>query len=108
MHRHVITHRKNFSSAVEDREGVVETFLDVGRESRTAQRRSHYVGDRVKQVLEDFQASGIECHRRGSKIMFPYESTRPVQRGGITVVALYSLTMAGPAIRCPACSLVRS
>ncbi len=108
MHRHVIAHRKNFSTSVEHGAGVVATFLDVGRESRTAQRRSHFLGDRVKQVLKDFQASGIERHRRGSKIMFPYGSTRPVQRGGITVVALYSVAMAGPAIRCPACSLVRS
>src|SRR5258708_24742779 len=108
MHRHVITHRKNFSSAVEDRAGVVATFLDVGRESRTAQRRSHFLGDRVKQVLKDFQASGIECHRRGSKIMFPYESTRPVQRVGITMVALYSGTVAPPPIRFPPSRLVRS
>src|SRR5258706_6627767 len=108
MHRHVIAHRKTFCSSVEHGTGIVAAFLDVGRERRAAQRRSHFLGDRVKQVLKDLQASGIERHRRGSKIMFPYGSTRPVQRGGITVVALYSVTTAGPEIRFPSCSLARS
>ena len=68
---HVIAHGEDLPSAVEHRAGIVATLLDIGRERRPAQSCAHFFRYRVKEILEDFQASWIDLHRRGSKMRFP-------------------------------------
>ncbi len=69
--RHVIAHGEDLSTAVKHRAGIVAPLLDIGRERGPAQRRAHFFRHRVKEILEDFQARGIDLHWRGSKMMFP-------------------------------------
>ena len=44
---------------VEDGAGVVPPLLDVRREAGAAQRRSHFLGDRGEEALEDFERHGV-------------------------------------------------
>ena len=51
--------RREAPRGVEDGAGVVPALLDVRREGGAAQRRSHLLGDRGEQTLEDFERDGI-------------------------------------------------
>src|SRR6516225_8937057 len=62
MYGHVIAHGERFAGTVEHRARVVATLLDVGREGGTPQSSSHFLGDGVKQMLEDFHFDGITWH----------------------------------------------
>src|SRR5260370_19092962 len=55
VHRHVVTHGHHLALTVKDSAGVIAPFFDVGRKSRTPQRRAHLLGDGMKQALENFQ-----------------------------------------------------
>ncbi len=102
MDGHVVAHGKDISRGVENGAGIVAALLDVGRKRGTAERGAHFFRDRVEEIFENFEAYGIHSHRRGSRMRFPFRSTRADQPGGISDVALYSVTMAGPTMRFPA------
>src|SRR5690348_4344441 len=108
MHRHMVAHGENFSCATEDRAGIIATFFDVRRKSRAPQNSAHLFGDGMENVLKYLQAYRIEFHRAGSNSRFPYASTRAIQPGNSTIVALYSVTIAGPRWRFPARRRARS
>jgi hypothetical protein len=55
MDRHVIAHRNHFTGSVKDGARVVATFLDIRREGSSPQGRSHFFGDGVIQILENFE-----------------------------------------------------
>ena len=44
---------------IEDSAGIVAALFDIGRERSAAQGRAHLFGDRVVEVLEDFEFDGI-------------------------------------------------
>src|SRR5579872_3953895 len=102
MHGHVIAHRQNVSRGVEYGARIVTPLLDVRGERGTPQRRAHFFRHGMKEVLENLETRRVNLHRRGSRIRFPLRSTRPDHSGGMTVVALYSVTIAGPGMRFPA------
>src|SRR5216683_4717990 len=108
MDRHVVAHGEDFTRGIKYCAGVVASLLDVGRERGTPERRSHFFRDRVEEIFKNFQTDGVHLHRCGSRIRFPFRSTRPDHSGGISVVALYSVTMAGPGMRFPEHSFERS
>ena len=108
MNRHVIAHGEDIARGVKYGAGVVAPLFDVGREGGTAECGAHFFRDRMEEIFEDLEAYGVHSHRRGSRMRFPVRSTRPDQSGGISEVALYSVTMAGPGMRFPARSSERS
>ena len=59
MNRHVIAHGDDLAARVEDGAGVVAPLLNIGRERSAAQRRAHFFGDGVVEVLEYFEFDGI-------------------------------------------------
>src|SRR5579862_3415063 len=107
MDGHVVAHGEDLAGGVKHGAGVVAPLLDVGRKRGTAQCRSHLFRDRMEEVLENFEANRVDLHRRGSRMMFPFRSMRPDHSGGMSVVALYSVTIAGPGMRFPARSFER-
>jgi hypothetical protein len=62
MDWHMVAHRDHLARPVEHRTRVVATLLNVRRKRRSAQRRAHFLGNGVIQVLEDFQFDGIAPH----------------------------------------------
>src|SRR5690348_718538 len=62
MHRHVVAHGDDLALAIKNGAGIVATFLDVGRERRTPERRAHLLSDGMVEVLEDFQFHRIAAH----------------------------------------------
>ena len=65
MYRHVIAHGNYFAVFVEYSAGVIAAFLDVGRKRSAAQRSTHFFGDGVIKVLENFELDRI-AHRARS------------------------------------------
>jgi hypothetical protein len=59
VHSHVIAHGDDLARGIEDSAGVVAALFDVGRERSTAQGGSHFFGDGVVEVLEDFEFDRI-------------------------------------------------
>ena len=59
VHGHVIAHGDDLARGIEDGAGVIAAFFDIGREGSAAQRGPHFFGDRVVEVLEDFEFDGI-------------------------------------------------
>ena len=59
MHRHVVAHSDDLAACVEHRAGIIAPLFDVGRERGAAQRRAHFFGDGMKQILENFDLDGI-------------------------------------------------
>src|ERR1700752_742907 len=108
MNGHVVAHGQDIAARIKYGAGVVAPLLDVGREGGTPERGAHFFRDGMEEIFENFQAYGLDPHRRGSRIRFPMRSTRPYQAGGISEVGLYSVTMAGPEMRFPARSSERS
>src|SRR5262249_37668894 len=64
MNRHVVAHGDHFAAAVEYRTGIIATLLDVGRERGSAQRRPHFLGYGVIEILEDLEFDGVAPHAR--------------------------------------------
>ena len=62
MHGHVIAHRDDVSFAIKNCARIIAPLLDVGRKSRAAERRTHLLGDRVKDAFENFEFDGIARH----------------------------------------------
>jgi len=82
MHRHVVAHGDHFATGVKDSAGVVAPFFDVGRERRPAQGCAHLLGNRVIEVLEDFQFDGIASHGNAQRLKMTAKSVRqPSARG---------------------------
>ena len=59
MHGHVVALGNHVAVMVEDRARVIAPFFDVRRKRRPPQRRAHLLGDRVIDVLENFQLNRI-------------------------------------------------
>ena len=55
MHRNVRRVDNKLAVAIEQRAGVVETFLDVGRDRGALQQLPHLLDDRAEPVREQFQ-----------------------------------------------------
>jgi hypothetical protein len=63
MDRHVIALRNRFAVPIVNSARVIEPFLDVGRKTRPAQSGSHLLGNREKQVFENFKLDGMDAGR---------------------------------------------
>ena len=59
VHRHVISHGDDLAFGIEDGAGVVAALFDIRRERSAAQCSSHFFGDGVVEVFEDFEFDGI-------------------------------------------------
>jgi hypothetical protein len=81
MHRHMWRIGDQPAVRVEDRAGIVESFLDVHRLRRTPQHFAHLTGSVHEQTIKDFnlrriihwlrQRHGLRCHRqRGRRRCF--------------------------------------
>ncbi len=66
MHRHVVAHGDHMAVGVKHSAGVIPALFYVGRECRAAQGRAHFFGDRMKNVLEDFQFDRVTPRHRFS------------------------------------------
>src|SRR5579863_7865283 len=62
MHRHVVAHGDDFPFAIEHRARVIAPLFNVWRKCRPSQRRAHLLGNRVKEIFEDFQFNRITAH----------------------------------------------
>src|SRR5262250_930763 len=85
MHRHVVAHGNDLASCIEHGARVVTALFDVGRKRGPAQRRPHFLGDRVKNILEDFQLNRVAHNRSGwrlssSSLMGLPSSTRDARK----------------------------
>src|SRR5580698_9396612 len=97
MHWHVLPHGDDFTGALKQRARIIAPLLDVGGKRSTPQRRAHFLGDGVEQVLEDFQFDRITPHEAqctGSS------SAEPVAGGSLLVVCRRSLAVGRSQPRC--------
>ena len=62
MHRDVRSLRDHARFGVEDGAAEIQPLADIGAEAGAPQRHAHFFRDRRKQVLEDFQADGVNRH----------------------------------------------
>ncbi len=63
MHRHVVSHGNDLTTAVENRARVIAALFDVGREGGSLERGSHLFGDGVIEILEDLEFDRIAAHK---------------------------------------------
>ena len=66
VHWHVRRLGHHISLWVEHGAREVAPLLDVGRVGRALQRHTHFLGHRLKHILEDFQADRINGHESTS------------------------------------------
>ena len=86
MHRNVRRVDNKLAVAIEQRAGVVETFLDVGRDRGALQQLPHLLDDRAEPIREQFQldewrvgaVTAFGCLGRASQ----FESTLGAKRAG--------------------------
>src|SRR5271155_1129377 len=103
MHRHVIALRNHLPHAIENRARIISPLLDIRRVCGTPQRRTHLFCNRMRRALKDRYIDRADrSHAVTSMIKLPYASTNTESRGGTTVVALYSVMIAGPVKQSPA------
>ena len=81
MHRHVVAHGDDLGVGVEDRAGIIAPLFYVGRERGAAQGGAHFFGDRVEDVLEDFQFDGIAPGGHGGSLAGARRSEATSLRG---------------------------
>jgi len=115
--RHVVAHGDEFSVGGEDGGGVVAALFDVGRKRGAAKGCAHLDCDGVERVTNDGYFGWIGralFHGRapvfvlGVRERLPKPSTVADHPVGKYVVALSSTMTAGPVMRSPGCSRLRS
>src|SRR3979411_3108721 len=102
VNRHVVTHRDNSLTAIEESAGIVASLFDVRRDGGAPQRCSHLFSYRVDATLKDRELNRAlrfvhAFHPCTSITKLPRPSTRNTSPRGKTVAELYSETIAGPA-----------
>src|SRR5437867_11719012 len=89
MHRHVVALCDHVSTMIEDGAGIISPFFDIRRKRRALQRGAHLFRNRVKQTFDYFEPHWIGFYSV-SNTRFKYASTVHRNRGGTSVVELYS------------------